>query len=225
MSEGDFDPLDGFRRSFVVDLDASDVWSAIARPATDTDDALAFHLPGFEANCTGFEVDVSRLLRVRKAEEPCKGTEIVVQLEATDTGTRVTVTQSGFGPWLADLIEPFTQVWHGIVADLKLYIETGVSIRTHLFDEKPPRVALGCATMDAISGVQVTSVEADGYAVAVGIEVGDLLVALNGSRALFGLQLTEMLRLCEPGQTLEATWVRGRKRRRGSGSLPAAAGT
>lgn len=216
---------DGFERTFTVDLAPDDVWQAVARPVPDAAQpeaggaATHYLLPGFEARCSVLEQDVGRLLRVRKDEEPCSGTEIVVRLEHAGSGTKVTVVQSGFGPWLPDVIETFGMVWNMIVADLKLYLERRISIKTHLFSQPPPSLGLGCKTQDELSGLTVAQVEADGFAARAGIRQGDLLLELNGARLLNELQLMDLMRMCSAGSELQVRWARGRDLMQGRASL------
>lgn len=200
---------DGFHRSFVVAVDAEAAWQAVARPVEGQ--LGRYNLPGFEAECSELESTRGKFLRLTKAEEPCKGTEIALVFEDSGNGTRITVVQYGFGPWLPEVIETFGMVWNHIVADLKLYIETGVQIKTHLFAEPPPQAQLGCKTRDALSGLEVTDVNAGGFCDRAGIKNGDLLVKLGGARLLNGLQLQSLLRVCTREQVLGATIVRDRR--------------
>ena len=85
---------DGFEETFVVELAADAVWETIASRTTqrdaDADGDVHYVLPGFPsfvpqkvsgASGTLVELDPGRLLRVRKDDEPCAGTEIAVTLE------------------------------------------------------------------------------------------------------------------------------------------------
>jgi hypothetical protein len=202
----DIKKQDGFIRTFSVDLSRDAVWEAVCKPTPGNDGN--FVVPGFEAVCSALEITEGEKLRVLKEEEPCKGTEIIIELVDQDTGTRVTVSQSGFGPWLPDLIEVFGCVWNMIVADLKLAIESGVQIKTHLFGAVPPAVSLGCVVTDNISGLLVTTVEEDTFASRSDLLPGDLIVRLNGARVMHNLQLADLLRMCAPGNELEVEWVR-----------------
>ena len=211
---------EGFQRTFVVDVAPDAVWEALTgpQPRHTGDDTVCF-LHGFEARCSVLERDPGRFLRLRKDEDPCSGTEIAVRLEHAGSGTRVTVVQSGFGPWLADVIETFAGVWHMIVADLKLYLERGITIKTHLFDQPPPGAGLGCTTVDQLEGLRVTAVETAGCAAGAGVRADDLLLRLNGVRLLTGLQLLDLMRMCQPGQELEVVWARGAELMQGRGVL------
>ncbi len=209
---------DGFKTTFTVDLAPEQVWDAVARPApgSTTEPAAAYHLPGFEARCVPIEVDPGRVLRVRKDEEPCKGTEIVVVLEAEGSGTRITVVQSGFGPWLPSVLETFRVVWNLIVADLALYIERRISLKTHLVGAPPPRVSLGIRTQDRLTGLLVTGVDAGSFGERAGLETGDLMLTLNNVRLLYGMRLVDLARMCAPGNELTAVWARKSETMRGT---------
>jgi hypothetical protein len=209
---------DGFRTTFTVDLAPDQVWDAVARPAPGStkENPAAYHVPGFEARCVPIEVDPGRVLRVRKDEEPCKGTEIVVVLVAEGSGTRITVVQSGFGPWLPSVLETFRVVWNLIVADLALYVERRISLKTHLFAAPPPRVSLGIRTQDRLTGLHVAGVDPGSFGERVGLAPGDLLLALNGVRLLYGMQLLDLARVLAPGNELTAVWARKSERMRGT---------
>ena len=101
---------DGFEATFVVELGPDEVFETLtsrrAEREAEPESAVHYVLPGFPsmpplsvqgASCTQLEVEPSRLLRVRKDDQPCAGTEIAVTLEALDKGTRVTIVQSNGG--------------------------------------------------------------------------------------------------------------------------------
>lgn len=213
--------IDGFERSFVVDVDPQAVWDAIAQPTEPKADGTAqYDIPGLEAVCSAVEVDPGKLLRMKKEEEPCMGTEVIIALEDAGSGTRVTVVQSGFGPWLPDVIEMFGYVWNMILADLKLFIETGVRIKTHLFDPASmPTVSLGCGTQDHFTGLIATQVEKAGFCQRVGVEEGDLLVSLNGVRLLNSMLLQNLLKMASAGTEFELTWVRAGELKSGRATI------
>lgn len=202
------EPLNGFRRSFVVDVDPDTVWQRLTRPPNKSGEGNRYNIPGLEADCIEIECRTGEFLRMIKDEEPCKGTEVVVQLEHASNGTRVTVTQSGFGPWLPDVVEMFGSVWNVIVADLMLYLETGVQVQTHLFGGPSPTVSLGCTLQDRLTGLEVKDVLDDGFCARAGIRTGDLLVRLNDVRLVNTMQLNDLLRLATPGQELHIDWAR-----------------
>ena len=132
---------DDFEATFVVEMAKDDVWEALTRQTVEADDGgsdVHYVLPGFPsfppldvpgARCTLVEMQAGSLLRVKKDHFPCAGTEIAVRLEQADTGTRVTVVQSGFGAFL-DAVGRDTVSAHGhqIVRDLRLYLERGLTV-------------------------------------------------------------------------------------------------
>lgn len=210
---------DGFQRSFVVDVDPDTVWQRLTRPPSQPGDGTRYNIAGLEADCIEVECEPGEFLRMIKDEEPCKGTEVIVRLEHAGNGTRVTVTQSGFGPWLPDVIEMFGSVWNVIVADLMLYLETGIRIKTHLFGGPAPTVSLGCKLADRLTGLEVTEVDDDGFCRRAGIRPGDLLVRLNHVRLVNGMQLGNLLQLATPGQELLAEWARGAEFMQGAATV------
>jgi hypothetical protein len=217
---------DGFEATFVVDLALEDVWQAITVPSPHTGGEAgpmryliagfpafgADHAPGTLA--TELEVDPGRLLRVNKDEEPCAGTEIAIVLENADNGTRITVVQSGFGPWLTSVRDTFEAHWQQIVHDLQLFIERGIRV---------PGTAWG-ADLGAMSkqqplGLEITAVTPGAYAERLGMEAGDLLLTLRNIRVHDTQQLWTILALSAPGDETEASWARGREVRSGSATL------
>ena len=224
---------DGFEATFVVDLALEDVWKAITVPSPAASPRAphtgaeagpmryliagfpafgADHAPGTLA--TELEVDPGRLLRVNKDEEPCAGTEIAIVLENADNGTRVTVVQSGFGPWLTSVRDTFEAHWQQIVHDLQLFIERGIRV---------PGTAWG-ADLGAMSkqqplGLEITAVTPGAYAERLGLETGDLLLTLRNIRVHDTQQLWTILALSAPGDETEASWARDREVRSGSATL------
>ena len=92
---------DDYETTFTLELAPTEIWEALTRRMVDRDGEGAeekhYVLPGFPsfvpqegdgASCTVLEEEAGRLLRVRKDDDPCKGTEIVVTLESTKTAHR-----------------------------------------------------------------------------------------------------------------------------------------
>jgi S1-C subfamily serine protease len=176
---------------------------------------MHYVLPGFPsfeplavpgASCTPLEAEPSRLLRVRKDHHPCQGTEIAIQLEEVETGTRIAVVQSGFGAFL-DIAGRNIVFGHGlqIVADLALYVERGVFAPGRVWGAN-----LGATTTDRHYGLEIARVDAGGFAAKAGLETGDVLVSLRGVRVYDTRMLSTILALSEVGSEADVTWVRGR---------------
>ena len=218
---------DGFEETFIVELEGDAVWETIASRTTqresDSDDEVHYVLPGFPsfvpqkvsgASATLIELDAGRLLRVRKDDEPCAGTEIAVTLEAVDQGTRITIVQSGFGPWLDRLRDTFQAHWTQIVADFRLYIERGLTVPGTAWS-----VGLGAQTQETQAGLEIVDVEAGGFGEKAGMEPGDLLLTLRDLRVHDTKQLWTILALTQPGDSAEVTWARGRERMHGKAAF------
>ena len=152
-------------------------------------------------------MDAGRLLRVKKDHEPCAGTEIAIRLEQAETGTRVTIVQSGFGPFL-DIVGRDTVFGHGhqIVADFRLYIERGLTVPGTVWGAN-----LGARTDQTPIGLEIGRVDAGGFAETAGLRVDDLLITLRGIRLHDNQQLWTVLALTEPGTSADVSWARGRE--------------
>lgn len=208
---------DGFEATFVVDLSAEEAWQAITRTvlgSTSSEEGAQRVVPGFPgigdhgpgALCTELEVQPGRLLRLRKEHEPCAGTEIAVVLEAADTGTRITIVQSGFGSWLKDVRDTFETHWHQIVADFRLHMERGITVPGTIWE-----VSLGATTKETPTGLEIVDVSPEGFSQRADMTQGDLLLTLRGVRVHDTQQLWTVLALSSSGDEAQATWARGRE--------------
>ena len=210
---------DGFEATFVVELAPDEVWEQIARRQVEMKEqgatAEEYVLPGFPslvpdvmpgARCSVLEVEPGRLLRVRKAVDPCAGTEIAVTLEAADTGTRVTIVQSGFGPWLDKVRDIFGTHWNQIVADFRLYLERGLTVPGTIWG-----ASLGAPTRQTPVGLEIIAVNQGEFGERAGMQRGDLLITLRGIRVHDTQQMWTILALTEKGSSAEASWARGRE--------------
>ena len=209
---------DDFETTFVVDLAPDEVWETLSALTLEVDEDSEVHyvLPGFPsfealplpgASCTLVEMEAGRLLRLKKDHHPCAGTEIAVRLEQAETGTRVTVVQSGFGPFL-EFAGRDTVFGHGlqIITDFRLFIERGLTVPGTAWGAN-----LGARADQASVGLEIVRVDAGGFAETAGMRVGDLLLTLRGIRLHDLQQLWTVLALTEPGTTAEASWARGRE--------------
>ncbi len=194
---------DRFEAVFAVDAPAGQVWNAFERD--DTHDPVRWWLPGFDSTGEEIEVDPGSFLRVRKDSFPCAGTEIAVTLEATETGTKVTVVQSGFGALFDEMLESLEIGWSHIVADLALALQRGVRAKRH----QRPWATLGCGLRSTAAGLEVVDIAPDSYADRAGLAVGDLLVTFGGAPIITRRELETLMRVFERGETVEATFVRG----------------
>ena len=107
---------DGFEATFVVST-PSEAWKRLhaRRRRRSADDRRAVVDPRRRGSpADELEVVPESTLRVLKADEPCKGTEIVITMEDAETGTRITFAQFGFGSGFTE-----RRAWleSGLVAD------------------------------------------------------------------------------------------------------------
>jgi hypothetical protein len=195
-------PPDGFDATFRVRLDRRDAWNRLTGGQAAVAIGEQLWLPGFDSKVSVVDTDPGRTLHVSKADEPCAGTDIVVTLEDDATGTRIHVVQSGFGDWFADLYDVMAIGWRHIVADLHLYLATGVHARRHL----RPWGDLGANSRTADGGIRVDHVRSGGLAERLGLLDGDLLVTLAGAPVASLDDLTTVLRAVPAPSTAE--WIR-----------------
>lgn len=219
---------DDYETTFIVELATAEVWEALTRQPLHAEGEAAeekhYVLPGFPSfvprketgsSCTVLEEEVGRLLRVRKDDEPCAGTEIAVTLESTKTGTRITVVQSGFGAFL-DIVGRDTVFGHGdqIMKDFRLYLERGLSVPGTVWGP-----GLGARIKQTPVGLEMAAVDPGGFAERLGLSTGDLLLTLGAIRVHDLQQLWTVLALTEVGSKLEVTWARGRESMSGGGAI------
>ena len=208
---------DDFEATFVVDLAPDEVWETLTTRTVQAETGGDVHyvLPGFPsfaalplpgAGCPLIEMEPGRLLRVKKDHQPCAGTEIAVRLEQAETGTRVTVVQSGFGPFL-DIVGRDTVFAHGnqIMNDFRLYLERGLTVPGTVWGAN-----LGARTQQTPVGLEILGIDAGGFAETAGLRVGDLLLTLRGIRLHDTQQLGTVLALTEAGTSADVSWARGR---------------
>jgi hypothetical protein len=198
---------DGFEATFVVDVPRGEAWSRLVERGVH-DGYLS--LPGFEGDVELAECDDQARLRGRKATEPCAGTEIVVVLEDADAGTRITVTQCGFGGFLEAMGELAEVGWTNIVADLALALGHGVRGGRHLM----PWGSLDAQARTTPAGLAIDAVADAGMAEQLGLAAGDVLVALGGAPLTSLADLVTVLRVIEahPDVAIEAVWARDGER-------------
>jgi hypothetical protein len=167
------------------------------------------------------EVDALRRLRYSEAGGPVPKldgyAEVTVTFEDVGSGTRITITRSGFGvgpDWDAAL-ESVGRGLEESIADFVLYVESGVAFPRH----PAHRSGTGIVGSDAPAALRVHRVERDSFGARLGLEPGDLLVELAGG-ALFGQrELLFFMREHAPGEQVDATWVHDGQVRRGRAEL------
>jgi len=210
---------DEFRTTITVEVAPEAVWKALTERTVagdGADEGVHYVLPGFPsfeplplagASCTPLEVAPGKLLRVRKDHEPCKGTEIAVQLEQEGTGTRITLVQSGFGA-LLDIVGRDVVFGHGreIAEDLALFLEHGLIVPGSTWG-----MSLGATTVQRPFALEVAHVMPGGFAEQAGLAPGDLLLSLHGVRVRDTRQLATVLAMLSAGTESEVCYIRSRE--------------
>jgi hypothetical protein len=197
---------DHFEATFVLRIDRSVAWERLTEhPLEVAAERDRYWLPGFDSTVTVTEQDPGKQLRVTKDDEPCAGTEIVVTLSDSDTGTSITVVQSRFGDWMPPRYDMIAVGWRHIVADLQTYLCTGVHAGRHF----RPWGDLGADVTPTAGGLRINGLRSDTLADRLGLRDDDLLVVLGGAPVSSHDDLITVLRVLDarPGE-VQAEWVR-----------------
>ena len=210
---------DEFKAEFVIDLARDEVLDALLERVDDqgqvTTGGDRLLLPGFPsfvptqrpgAICTTLEFIPEQMLRVRKEHEPCAGTEIAIGLTDADTGTRITIVQSGFGAWFEEAKDTILAHGNEIVADFRLFLETG-----HRAAPKKWGAPIGGSTRETPTGLEVTNSEENGFFGRAEIRSGDLILTLSGTRIYNTGQLWIALSFFNVGDQCSISWLRDGK--------------
>jgi len=211
---------DGFEATFVVATSRKEAWDRLtaAEPAVDGLPSARpgqWWIPGIEAPADELEVVPDERLRARKATEPCKGTEIVLTMEDADTGTRITIVQTGFGPGFGAQRSWLAAGWYAILADLVVFFERGVSLGRHATWWS----SIGCSVRETAEGLVVYDVRSDGLTGQAGMQSGDLIVNLAGAPVLNIRDLSILTRgPLRPDTATEVRYLRGAEVLSGTGA-------
>ncbi len=214
---------DGFETEFNVALAPDEVWPLIAfapenksTSAADAPRGAQVWLPGWEMTGEIREAVRSKRLVLRKDAFPCKGTEIVIALEADGAGTRVRLAQTDFAANANIPLEALALGADFIFRDFALFLETGIVAGRHMNAWMTP---FGADTREMASGLRVESVQLDTLAGRAGLKAGDHLLTLAGANVVTMRDLTTALRTQRGAERVEIAWVRGRERMVGFGSF------
>ncbi len=186
---------DGFEATFVVSTPRAKAWdllmSAGPSAASLTPPAPGERwIPAVEGAAQDVEVAPEQRLRVRKTSEPSAGTEIVITFEDDESGTRITVVQTGFGPGF-DAQRPWLAAgWAAIVADFVAFFERGVTLGRHV----TMWWSIGCDVNETDEGLVVGNVSSDGFAARAGLERDDLILQLAGTPVVNVRDLSVLVR-------------------------------
>jgi hypothetical protein len=201
---------DRFETTFSISVAPDVAWKRLDQH----DDDGHWVLPAFEGLGDELEVEPGSRLHVRKLTEPCAGSEIMIVLEHEPSGTKVTVSQSGFPAWFASAADAFAIGWRHIIADLALYLDTGVRGERHA----RPWALLGCSLRESVPGLEVIEVMPGTLAAEVGLAPGDVLLTLGGAPIVSRTELETMMRVAG-GTEVAVEWAHGGEKRTASGIL------
>lgn len=200
---------DAFDAAFDVERPIHAVWNACRLPADA--EPPACRIPGFPSfdgpGCaaTIIELEPQRLLRVRKDDEPCAGTEIEIRLGPATAGgwpTRVSIRQSGFAPTLLALGDLARIHWRHIVADFHLYLTHEVAVPGTVWGD------FGAALRQTPIGLELDDLASGGLAARCGMKPGDLLLTIGDIRIQSIEQLWTVLALSRGGEETAVAWIR-----------------
>jgi len=137
-------------------------------------------------------------------------TVVKIALKPVEDGTRVTLTQSGFGKgskW-AGRIEESVRAWNTALDNLESTLETGIDLRLL----KQPRIGLGWETVPGEKGAAVTVVVAGGPSEASGLRVGDVIVRIGTRPVRREEDVLEVLQASHAGDQFKLALLRAGKR-------------
>jgi uncharacterized protein YndB with AHSA1/START domain len=188
------------------------VYDIDARPGG----AVHWELPGITSDGRVEEVVEHRLLRHVELDGPHARAEITVSFEDLGTSTRVTITHAGFGDgdgW-DEWLEGTSIGWTQAIADLIVYLETGVA--PHRFTDAMQYP--GMTMNDVPGGVAVRDV-AMGLAADAGLQAGDIVLRVDGVPVYAITDVWVLMRERKAGEQVTVEYVRGGERRTGQGTL------
>lgn len=204
---------DAFETSFTIDISPAEVWPLIARKPDDKSQSAADSAPGAQVWLPGWEMTGEvletakneRLLLLKDAQ-PCKGTEILIELEAKGGGAKVRLVQSGFAANAQIALNMLGIGADFIFRDFALYLKTGVLANRHM---NAWMVApLGAETEETPAGLRVANVAGDSHAARAGLQKGDYLVTLAGANVVNTRDLWTALRTQAGAEHIALTWAR-----------------
>jgi predicted metalloprotease with PDZ domain len=153
------------------------------------------------------------------AASPDTGIEVTVTFEEVLGGTRITMTQAGFG---GESILASDEVRGGMdetLADLALYLNHGVRFPRHR--DLTSEVWLGARVRQLPAGVEVFDVESDGFVHDAGMGAGDVLLQLGRAPVFTVHDIAFFLREHDAGEEVDVAWAHGADVHRGRGRLTA----
>jgi carbon monoxide dehydrogenase subunit G len=224
-----------YERTFTVSVPVERAWRAMTDPeelnkwyfpfTVAEDGSATTEILGQERASEVVEIEPYKMFHTRtvltggEAWGIAAGTrEMTVVFEAMETGTRITITNAGFGEgeeWERDL-ENAMRGQAETIKDLVLYLETGVAFPRHHHGENS---WIGFKGTETTAGLQVGLVQAGTFASRLGLKAGDILVELGGASVFGFAEVQFFTKEHGAGEQTSAAWVRDGQLMRGSAEL------
>lgn len=199
---------DRYRAEFVVEQDLSGVWAALERIDEATGQPCWLDVwPRFPGESSTGEVErvVEReFIQAHKHSEPCKGSTIALRMESRGKQTALCVEQADLPEWVQHAVDMFVIGGDQIVADLVLYLESGVVLSRHGM----PWAFPGFTVTEVGSGLAVAEVLPGTFAARVGLQPADRLVCLGDAPVFNQDGLQALLRILRANTEVSVQWVR-----------------
>jgi uncharacterized protein YndB with AHSA1/START domain len=209
-----------YERTFSVAVSIDRAWHACTDPEELAqwfftprgveDDGAHFDLFGTDVSWEILELDAPHRLRYKQGPGPIPPLpgpiETCMTFEVDGTGTRISITHSGFGDgedWAMSL-ESVSRGADESVADLILYLETGVGFARHPMESS----FHGITAREIPAGLVVHGVTPGTYGHELGLQRGDILVEVAGAPVFGYRELWAIARSREPGTSATASWIR-----------------
>ena len=211
-----------FERTFVVAVQVAKAWEAFTKE--EERQAWMGEAPTAEFETVELklgEVERHRRLSWSHSQEPGLDGwyDTTVTFEEVDSGTKITIVRSGFGDSEAwrHYAENTTRGWDEMIADLILYLETGVRASRHFSFLS----GIGAPTLQSDPGVRITHVVPGGFAEEAGMRPGDLILRLNGASVVDISDVAFLCREHTPGSEVAVDYARAGEVLSGRGTLSA----
>jgi uncharacterized protein YndB with AHSA1/START domain len=212
--------MSGYERTFSVSVPVERAWRAF----TDPDEIEIWMAEKFDADTQRQEgvaatpggpvrfavteyVENQRLGYRQWAASPDTGIEVTVVFESIDAGTRITMTQAGFGDGSVLESDGVRRGMDESLADLVLYLEHGVRFARHR--DVTARCSLGAELSEIPGAVRVDSVTEHEFADAAGLQPGDLVLQLGGGPVFDLTDVAFFLREHQEQERADVVFARG----------------
>jgi uncharacterized protein YndB with AHSA1/START domain len=222
--------ITGFERTFSLSVPVERAWRAFTDPEElevwftqrfdgDQDEQTwAAESPGGRVGFAVTELVENERLGYRQwAADPETGIDVTVVFESVEGGTRITMTQAGFGSGSILESDAVRRGMDETLADLVLYLEHGVRFARHR--DVTARCSLGATFVEVPGAVAVDQVTPGSFAAAAGLRAGDLLLQLGHSSVFDLSDVAFFLRDHAEGDEVSVVFARDAEVQRSAGRL------